>query len=173
MIIIEQLHIMIYVASIEGLLVLSSQALAPLLREDNTSSPSIVAKSSKASLTKVNLLAKCAKCAKNLSQLVKISLTQNLKSLQKACRHCFTLVIFTILSLKLNMVEKISLYKKSNSRNSEIQLVQWPSTVVSLFLKPPYTVLQKINLIILRLKLCPRTFKAKNSEWKGLMAPSR
>ena len=39
-------------ATIEGLLLWSSQALTPLLREDNTTSPSIVAKSSK-----VNLLA--------------------------------------------------------------------------------------------------------------------
>ncbi len=41
-------RIVTYMASIEGLLVLSSQALTPLLREDNTSSPSIVANSSKA-----------------------------------------------------------------------------------------------------------------------------
>ena len=41
----------VVMATIEGLLVLSSQALTPLLREDNTSNPSVVAKSSKASLT--------------------------------------------------------------------------------------------------------------------------
>ncbi len=37
-------------ATIEGLLVWSSQALTPLVREDNTTSPSIVAKSSKVNL---------------------------------------------------------------------------------------------------------------------------
>ncbi len=40
-------------ATIEGLLVWSSQALTPLLWEDNTTSPSIVAKSSKTNYTKV------------------------------------------------------------------------------------------------------------------------
>ena len=41
---------MLAMTTIEGLLVWSSQALTPLLREDNTTSPSIVAKSSKARL---------------------------------------------------------------------------------------------------------------------------